>query len=221
MALTFRGQTAFVRTGLPEWIPNGWGLDRLVVPMRGQIDGLKAYQDSLTPWSPASDYDGNMFLADAPADDHKQYPTVRLNYLGKRAGIMPPVRHSESTAFRSASSTIFGGVTFAGPYSYTVNIMYNAPQDKASWLSRQKGQNGGADDPTTDPVIVKVVFSDIVGDQIELPANLQARIIDLYFTKIITTETTSTELVPGQYWQNEQVKTLVLTTRIFTLGSPT
>jgi hypothetical protein len=137
MALTFFGVAEFKRSGPPQWNQSLWGIDTLVVPYSGPIIFLEEFLDFKTKGQP-SDIDENMLLTDwHVSDQHKQYPTVDLIYLGKRGGVLPPGKHGSGNAVQAVSSA-------AGPVSLT----YLAPVTTYSWISEEEGVGGLALPPS-------------------------------------------------------------------------
>ncbi len=93
MAVTFIGNTDYEQAAPERWFPNGWELDRLIVPMQGGANQYSDFIDGLVLWEP-SDVNGNMYLADWISDGDRVFPTVELIYLGKKDGAdgLPPDR---------------------------------------------------------------------------------------------------------------------------------
>lgn len=89
MAVNFVGNTDYEQSAPERWFPNGWELDRLIVPFQGDATQFDVFVDGLTLWNP-SDIDSDMYLADYVSDGDRVFPTVELIYLGKKGGHLPP-----------------------------------------------------------------------------------------------------------------------------------
>jgi hypothetical protein len=152
MAIINIGNHDFEPTGPVAWYPNGWELDRLIVPMRGSVANEAAYIASLVLWA-VSDIDSNMFLASWDSDHHPQFPTVRLTYIGKKGGTLPPVKHRPGTAITSGQiskdvSLLGGAVWFTARvpvfvFTWITRIAKDSPQPVPSILDGYQVLSGG------------------------------------------------------------------------------
>src|SRR4030095_2288246 len=126
MALTYIGQVEFVQSGPPQWGGGQFDLDTLSVEYSGAAPGLDAFLDSLIEGSPSA-IDPNMLLVNwQPARASKVYPSVTLNYVGAKGGILPPGRNRRGNSLQTASTT-------AGPAQLT--LTYLAPFTEYTWIS--------------------------------------------------------------------------------------
>lgn len=91
MSRTYRGSVDWIQNAPERWLPNGWELDRLVVPMQGSDDQWQAFLAGLTLWD-ASELDPDLFLESFPNDSDRNFPTTELIYIGKKGGVLPPDR---------------------------------------------------------------------------------------------------------------------------------
>jgi hypothetical protein len=128
MALTYIGAVDFVQSGAPQWGGGQFDLDTLSVEYSGAAPGLDAFLDSLVEGTP-SEIDSNMLLVSwQPSNASKVYPTVTLNYLGAKGGILPPGRNRRGNSLQTASTT-------AGPAQVT--LTYLAPFTEYTWISTE------------------------------------------------------------------------------------
>lgn len=192
MGINFRGDHGFESVGTPRWIPNGWELDRLIVPMKGAYSKLNAYLASLTMWAPST-IDSNMFLSDFPVDGDPIWPTVDLTYIGKRNGKLPPDKHSNGQTIQQASSPVLYEVTYVGPTTTLVRFSRNAIDTAVV---------GPPAPPNAKGIFVNVVGAIPVFDDAAI-----ATIISNSFKQRAVTTGNSEELVPGEYYRGEITKT--------------
>src|SRR4030095_15049519 len=126
MALTYIGAVDFVQSGAPQWGGGQFDLDTLSVEYSGAAPRLDEFLDSLVEGTP-SEIDSNMLLVSwQPSNASKVYPTVTLNYLGAKGGILPPGRNRRGNSLQTAS-------TAAGPAQVT--LTYLAPFTEYNWIS--------------------------------------------------------------------------------------
>jgi hypothetical protein len=126
MALTYIGAVDFVQSGPPQWGGGQFDLDTLSVEYSGAAPGLDAFLDSLVEGTPSA-IDSNMLLVNwQPARASKVYPSVTLNYLGAKGGILPPGRNRRGNSLQTAT-------TSAGPAQVT--LTYLAPFTEYTWIS--------------------------------------------------------------------------------------
>src|SRR5262245_38629976 len=105
MALIFTGDDSYQTSGPPEWNRSLWDLDTLYRPYRGGTNNLDAFLNAHeADGNLQAPEDSNMFLVNATPDGHLQFPTVRLQYLGRKNGALPPPKHGTDDAVMSASS---------------------------------------------------------------------------------------------------------------------
>jgi hypothetical protein len=139
MALTYIGATEFVRSGPPQWGGGQFDLDTLSVEYSGAAPGLDAFLDSLHEGQ-ESEIDSNMLLVNwRPSSASKFYPSVTLNYLGAKGGIMPPGQNRLGNSLQTAT-------TESG--ASNVTLTYLAPWTEYTWISREPFQGAIALPPS-------------------------------------------------------------------------
>lgn len=184
----------FRQTGPAQWFPQGWELDRLIVPMQGERRLLDAYINSLILWTPSS-VDGNMFLSEWSNDEHSQFPTVNLNYIGKKRGRLPPNKHDTGQVIQSAS--LFG----------VYDIMYIAPTSSLITFGRAP-INTAIIGPAA-PAAIRGIAVTVAGVQTYLynaPGPYGTWLLgflDENGKEVPVTTAQSSEIVPGQYYRAE------------------
>ena len=196
MSLLFPGDTDFEQSGPPEWQPNGWDLDRLILPYRGDVDQLNTFVASLTMWS-ASLLDSNMFLESFPNDGHQQFPTVRVSFIGKQGGTLPPDKNTTGETVQTASFTSYSGKT-------RVNITYLAPSSTKRTWSRTPIDVSTVSPaaPAAATVIAGTFHTE--DSEYTAPANEAGYLA--FFTAVPVTTGECEELVPGEYYVATRVK---------------
>ena len=215
MAIINIGDHDFQISGPPAWHPDGWGMDRLIVPYRGSAETEQAFIDSLEMWQ-ESDIDDNMFLSSWDSDHHKQFPTVRLIYLGKKGGVLPPSQPRTTNPIQTAGSS----QGFNTVLAEAITIEFYAVVSQLTWFTKDaKGALNTAPDPTTDPVIRSVSYfgTDYSPSSVGIDQTLLG-----FFQLAVTDTLDSVEVVPGKYWRNTETKTLYYRghlTVIHTLGT--
>jgi len=211
MALINVGDHDFKQESPAVWTPDGWGLDRLIVPMRGSVENEEAYIATLEMWS-ASDIDENMFLSSWVSDNDKQFPIVRLTYLGKKGGTLPPQKREFDGSIDSATSKR-GNTNIILAEGATVQ--YYAPTSVLSYITRTNPGTDRLVDPPGDPEIRFVTFGDAsyTIDTI----GIRELVNRFFLTQLVSPPIKSTEVVPGQYWQNVARKSKIYTPYIFDL----
>jgi hypothetical protein len=165
MALDFVGDASWDRAGPNRWHCNGWELDRLIVPMRGSIEGQDAYISGLTRWGAADD-DDDMFLSDFPSDDHKQFPTLSLTYLGRRNGVMPPDRNELTSSLQQVTGIAFSDayiLTFGLPPHWQAKITYMSPVLRFTKWTRTTPDFDQITPPTPPTITRSDIASLVVG----------------------------------------------------------
>lgn len=221
MSLIFSGASSFAISGNIKWIPSTWDLDQLIIPYRGKVTDLDAFLIA-HPIGEASSIDGNMFLIQAPSDDHKQFPTVNLIYQGKRNGVLPPQQHETDDDVMSASSKRSStNIILTQP----MVVEYYGPTSILSYYSFGGPGVIDAPDPTPDPRPIDITFFDTTYDISTSAQNA----INVFFSIQVISTLKSVEVVPGKYWKNTAKKSKVYSPFIFsgiasgpwiTLGSP-
>lgn len=217
--LIFVGDSSWKQAGAERWMANGWELDRVVIPFRGDIDGLKTFLDGMTLWSPW-DSDGNMFLENYPQDEHKQFPTVNLTFLGKRAGKLPPDRHELSSSIQQASGIVFSDayiLTFGLPPHWTARLTYISATSRVVTWSREVPNFDGISPPAPPALTADDIVSLVMGgvDYTVWPvaaanyAGIVAWVLR-WFMQRTARYTSSQELVPGEYYRAEVTEQILL-----------
>jgi hypothetical protein len=213
MAITNIGNDDFEKSAPHVWIPDGWDFDRLIVPYQGSAATEDAFIASLEMWSP-SDIDDNMFLSSFESDHDKQWPTIKLIYLGKKGGVLPPGRNESDDAIQAATSKrTRTGTILAEP----ATVEYYAPSTVLSYISR--GGEGTREPPDPSRGVRGITIT--VGDTTVSIGTIMQEWIDALFTPQITQTYRSIEIVPGEYWQNVYRKTRSLSPFIFEVTSGT
>jgi len=140
MPLIIIGDDSFQQSGPPEWRRSIFDLDQMILPFQGGIDKLDAYLASLVEFQP-SPVDPNMFLSDWIPDQHKQFPTVRHVYIGRKDGELPSGKLVDDDAVMTASSVssgVIGSILLNDP----VNVQYYGPRSTLTWISFTEGAPG-------------------------------------------------------------------------------
>jgi hypothetical protein len=219
--LIFVGDSSFKQNGTPRWLVNGWELDRCIVPWRGSIDALNGFINGLTMWSAASTVDSNMFLESYPIDEHKQFPTVNLTFLGKRHGRLPPDRHEAASSIQQTSGIVFSDayiLSFGLPPHWTARVTYISPTSRFVTWSRTPPNFDSISAPAPPEITSDNIVSLVLGgvDYTLWPAAAAnyGGIVDWvlrWFMQRDARYTSSQELVPGQYFRAEvTTQTLLL-----------
>lgn len=176
-----------------EWEPDGWDLDRCIIPYRGPYSALETFLAGRAMWS-TSGFVGDVYLADYGVDDHKQFPTVRLVYKGKRGGVLPPDRNrSGYTVSQARASSFPSGKTF-------ITVTYLAPTSSKRVWSRSAIDIGTISPATpADVTVIDYLYrSDegisFTGDPLD------------YFAQKETTLGESEEVIPLQYFVADVTK---------------
>ena len=143
----------------------------------------------------------NMFLMPISTPETAESATrIELVYMGTFGETLPASKHDSENAVQSASSS-YGS---SGAIPEAVTIQYYAPSTTLTYFSFGAPGVTTADDPTDDPVIITVT----AGGANFTPASIPA-LVSIYFSLQIVSSINSTEIVPGQYWQNTARKTKV------------
>lgn len=197
MALTFLGVTSFSQCGPEQWRLGQFELDQMSVPFSGAVTGLTTYISSLTRGSAWSG-DSSMFLTGwSVSDSNKQYPTVTLEYMGAKAGLLPPAKIDYDDQVQTASSSRSASTVLSSP----LTVEYYAPSVIYSWITaNSRGSSSGGVTPDSDPRIIKIT----TGDTSFSSSGTVAEIVAAYFSIEIITSFKATELVrDSKYYLNE------------------
>jgi hypothetical protein len=177
-----------------------FGLDQL---RRSYKTSLSA-EDAIAAAPAVGDVDEvfpNMFLMPISTPESAESATrVDLVYMGTFTEDLPASKHDNENAVQSASSSYGSTGGIASP----VTIQFYAPSTVLTYFSAGAPGTTAPADPTDDPVIITVSL----GGADFSPASLPA-ITETYFSLQIVSTINSTEIVPGQYWQNTARKTKV------------
>lgn len=212
MAILFEGDSDYKISGPPEWSPSTFDLDQLIIPYRGRYSQLETFLSAHTPGE-VSPIDVNMFLMQRLPDDHKQFPTVRMMYSGKRGGVLPPGRRDlDDDVMTASSKRSNGNVILTSP----MVVEFYAPTSILTYYTRTNAGHDQADPPSGNPRPIELTVFDTsysVGGTVEAQVNA-------FFTVQTISTNKSTEVVPGgQYWRNVSKKTKKYTSWIFDVPS--
>jgi hypothetical protein len=228
MALTALGITSFNQILPPRWDTDSWGLDRLTLTYDGYVTGLATFVNSYTQWE-SNSVDSNMYLSQIAVGSDKRYPKVELIYIGKRGGIMPPVRMEHGNSLETSSYN---------DGESQLEILYRAPHTVQTWIAANDAMaHSGFLSPDQPSVVMRrvdghipVVYryaeairnsigyaqaDDKTRKRIDAYLNSAAvssavdaakRRITAMFNRSFTqddqvTNFSAAELVPGRYWQ--------------------
>lgn len=207
MSLINIGNHDFEQVGSVRWQPNGWDLDRLIVPMQGSAENLAAFIAGLTMWD-ASDIDSNMFLSDWVSDGHPQFPTVDLIYLGCKDGAAKPVKYDKEVALQTVSYS--QSIDDVG--SYQIDVQYNAPVITGTQIVSVEDDYPSVSDPLDSREIVYWTAGALsTVNPGSVTQEILDDLIDYIFSDLVIERPRSEELVPGQYWRVSLTKTLLWT----------
>jgi len=209
MSLLYPGNASFQQVSVPRYAFGGFDLDRMTVQYKGGQPDLVPFLASgiAAPWS-ASPLDAGMFLSAYNIDGDKPFPGVEFIYLGKKGGVLTAGQHLSDNAVLSASSVYALGLIFL--LATPVVVQYYAPRNVLTWISRSPGAlgpSGSVSDPTGELEIISVKWGEL---SFANRPDILTFFLDRFFTVLITSTTRSEEVVSGQYWRNQQVKTKVL-----------
>lgn len=142
--VTFIPAINFVQVAEPVWSMDGYGCDKASVKWRGPRTSLKAFQDALIRFSsmPASNTKyrlaaagpyPTMYLVDwQAANETASFPSVTLDYLGFKNGIIPPpAKPIDSTSSQQVNGE---GTDTATGDKVTGTIQYRASRTTWSWF---------------------------------------------------------------------------------------
>jgi len=219
MGLIFTGNDDFEVAGPKRWHRDGWELDRLVIPWRGSVEDLEDFLDSHPIWE-QSDVDTNMYLADYPSDDHKQFPTVSLTYIGKRGGALPPDRTELTSSIQQTSGIAFSDafiLTFGLPPHWTAKITYTSQVTRFTTWSRTPPNFDQITAPVPPDIAPADIASLVVGGvdySVWIPAQpYYEQIVEWvlqWFQQRTVKYTSYQEVVPGQYYRANVTQQLLL-----------
>lgn len=158
-----------------------------------------------------------MFVTDRYCTETgEQSSALDVIYMGalKDNGVggpsLPPGQQLYSTAIQSVTSQI----TTAGDLATNpVTMQYYAPSSRLSFISfDDPGELGTAPDPPGDPVIISVVVQNAAYS----PGSIGIEaFIALFFQQFVTDVIEQSEIVPGQFWLNTELKVKTYTAPIF------
>jgi hypothetical protein len=142
---------------------------------------------------------------------------IDLVYMGCLAGAegsptLPAQKHDSGDAVQSATSN-YG---MAGPALNPVTIQFYAPENTLTYFSFASPGGTSADDPSGPPIIITIT----VGNEGFTGGSLSSLVSEFFNTQIVE-NLQSTEIVPGQYWQNVSRKTMVYIPYLIDLPSGT
>jgi hypothetical protein len=159
-----------------------------------------------------------MFLMPISTPESAESATrIDLVYMGclrddGAAPILPAQKTDNNTAVQSAtSSKLNTGGTLASP----ATLQYYAPQSVLTYFSFGAPGTTEAPEPTGNPVPITLTISDTTYSS---GGGIQSSIDALFTLQIIST-LESTEIVPGQYWQNVARKQKTYSPWIFDVAS--
>ena len=126
--------------------------------------------------------------------------------------LLPDQKLDYDNAVQSVSSSKSrSGLLLTSP----ATLQYYAPSRILSYMSFGGPGTLFASDPTADPVIITLTS----GDTTLAPGTEVQTIVDNMFTLTVVNTFSSTEVVPGQYWQNQSRKTKIYSPWIFAITS--
>lgn len=208
MAVGFSGDSDWKVSGPWRWHRDGWDMDRLIIPVRGDIDQFDSTNNQLNLWGT---FDGQMFLSDYPSDDHKQFPTISLTFIGKKGGVLPPPRNTADSSIQQTSGIVFSDayiLTFGLPPHWTAKITYTAPVSRYVVFSRTPPNFDEISAPVPPEIgpadIASLVIGGIDYSVWTVAAPQYDRIVSWvlrWFAQRSVKYTSYQELVPNQYYR--------------------
>ncbi len=158
-----------------------------------------------------------MFLMPINAPESAESATrIDLVYQGCMAGdespTLPDQKHDSGNAVQSASSS---KASTGGTMTSPATIQYYAPSNTLTYFTFGAAGTTPADTPAATPTVITWT----VGDTSYSIGNLVSDLIDVFFSLQINQTITSTEVVPGQYWQNVATTTVTYVPFIFDVPS--
>ncbi len=154
-----------------------------------------------------------MFLMPISAPESAESATrIDLVYQGCLAGTesptLPDRKHDSDQSVQSAQSSRGStGIVLTSP----ISVQYYAPNNTLTYFSFGAAGTDVADDPTDDVQAITVA----TGDTSYTPTGLLSDVVSIFFSPLIVGSLQSTEVVPGQYWQNVSRKTKTLSPFLF------
>jgi hypothetical protein len=207
MGLYISGDGSFQQSGPPQWRRSLWELDQLMIPYRGSIDLLDTFLNAHSVGE-ESPIDASMLLTQMTPDNHPQFPTVELVYLGRKNGNLPPQRHDTEDSVGSASSMRSATQTLTTP----TTVQFYAPSSVLSYISQDSPGTDIAPDPAGDPRIISLT----INDTSYTPTTFSVPfIVSTFFQIQVINSFKSTELVPGRYFLNVSKRIKSYTAQIF------
>jgi hypothetical protein len=127
------GGTDWAMCGLPAWQIDNWGIDKLIVPMRGSRRTRDTFLQSLQPWLPYPGDPNNMFLADivGEAVDGENFVKMNVVFQGKRGGVLPNIRESLGEQIQQISARSVYNI------NHTIGVWYISKTSEQTLWSRQ------------------------------------------------------------------------------------
>lgn len=192
MSILYQGNTSVKLIATPAWDLSSSGLDTVTVKMQGDPASVATYMGALTQWQAYGD-DANMFLSIWSNDEHPRKPTITLKYIGKRNGTLPQTQHAKDQQPSAVKQDVVAPV---------FDLEYLSPLNTTIDLAR------------TDAAFSPAIFADTSKIQVTFIEGNNGRIVvipglnpgnwwlNFFFVVQITVEKSS-ELVPGQYYRNE------------------
>jgi len=195
----YAGNTDWAMSGQPSWVVDGWGLDRVIIPMRGSRRTRDTFLSGLQMWMPWVD-DPNMFLADITQEQRPgaNFPKIDLVFTGKRGGILPPIREQAGEQVQQISGRAWWnithtvGLTFIGKTS-EMTIWSRTPIDLSTVNPLEPAQIDLMWLTETDAALWTGIWN-TYESLIETNVNL------CFVSRVVSTGVSET-VVPGQYYR--------------------
>jgi hypothetical protein len=193
------GNSRWNQAGQSSWIIDNWGLDKLIIPMRGSRRTRDAFLATLTPWMPFPG-DGNMFLTDITQQQHdaSNFPKIDLVFTGKKGGVLPQDKESTGEQVQQISGRSIYNTT------HTLSIWFVSTTSEKVTYSRNPIDLSSV--TPAEPAQIQLIWlteTDVVwwaGTFATYYAAIEAA-IPIHFVSTLATTGTSETLIPGQYYR--------------------
>jgi hypothetical protein len=197
--IVFAGDSDWRMSSQPAWAIDAWGLDKLIVSVRGSRRTRDLFLATLFPWMPYP-ADPNMFLLDVTQEQRgtSNFPKIDLVFIGKRGGVLPPDKESQGEQVQQIS----GRSTF-NP-SHTLGLWFVSTTSEKTTYSRAP-----IDLSLVTPVqpanldLIWLTETDVVmwAGSWETYRGIIETNVGYMFVESLSTTGNSETLVPGQYYR--------------------